>query len=123
MAAEASWMDTDMPDGAITLSVATPVPSADIQNPVLIRTAEPCTPITAVLSIKWLPNAVTVGSPTIPRPNLIHGTTAIGNPSLHPSMNEQNPATAADLPQKQSLILSAETSAPGADTGKKQLLL
>ena len=120
MAAETSWMDTDMPDGAITPSAVIPVLSADIQNPVLIRTAERFTQITAVLSIKWLPNAVTVGSPTIPRPNLIRGTTAIGNPSLHPSMNEQNPATAADLPRKQSLILSAETSAPAADTVKKQ---
>ena len=123
MAAEASWMGMVMPDGAITPSAVTPVPSADIQNPVLIRTAEPCTPITAVLSIKWLPNAVTVGSPTIPRPNLIRGTTAIGNPSLHPSMNAQNPATAADLPRKQSPTPSAETSAPGADTAKKQFPL
>ena len=120
MAAEASWMAMVTPDGAITPSAATLVPSADIQNPVPIPTAEPCTPITAVLSIKWLPNAVTAGSPTIPRPNLIRGTTAIGNPSLHPSMNEQNPATAADLPRKQSLTPSAETSAPAVDIVKKQ---
>ena len=66
---------------------------------------------------------MTAGSATIPRPNLIHGTTAIGNPSLHPSMNAQNPATAADLPQKQSPTPSVETSAPDAGTGKKQLPL
>ena len=123
MAAEANWMGMVMPDGAITPSAAIPVPSADIQNPVPIPTAEPCTPITAVLSIKWHRSAVIAESPTIPRPNLIRGTMAIGNPSLLPSMSAQNPATAADLPRKQGPTPSAETSAPDAGTGKKQLPL
>ena len=120
MDAEANWMAMVMLDGAIIPSAAIPVLSAVIRNPVPIPTAEPCTPITAVLSIKWHRSAVIAESPTIPRPNLIHGTTAIGNPSLLPSMSAQNPATAADLPRKQSPTPSAETSAPDADTVKKQ---
>ena len=123
MAAEVNWMVMVMPDGAITLSAAIPVLSADIQNPVPIPTAEPCTPITALLSIKWHPNAVTVGSPTIPRPNLIHGTTAIGNPSLLPSMSAQNPATAADHLRKQSPTPSAAVFVPAAGIAKKNPLL
>ena len=120
MAAEASWTDTDMPDGAITPSAAIPVPSADIQSPVLIRTVIPLTPITAFHSIKLLLSAALAEFRSIQLPHPTPGVMVPGRLFLHPSMSAANPASADDLPQKPHLTPSAEISAPAADTVKKQ---
>ena len=123
MAAEANWMDTAMPDGAITLSAATPVLSADIQNPVPIPTAQPPIPTIRPHSIKLHPSADPAGFRSTQQPHPIPGVMVPGRLSLLPSMSAANPVSADALPQKPHLTPSAGASVPAVGIVRRQLPL
>lgn len=105
-----------IPDGLTIPSAATPVQNAAIQNLVLIPATIQHIPIIPVLSINELRNVIPVGSYSIPPQNLIPGRIAAGHLLQVRSIPEPNPAYAEDLLQRAVLTVSAEATAPLADT-------
>lgn len=105
-----------IPDGLTIPSAATPVQNAATQNLVLIPATIQHIPIIPVLSINELRNVIPVGLYSIPPQNLIPGRIAAGHLLQVRSIPEPNPAYAEDLLQRAVLTVSAEATAPLADT-------